>query len=260
MTRFLPGFSPLCSVTQPSWAAPFPTLLHTFSWARLLFHHFLPFPGPAWRPDLPSPSAVGWLGQSSHRPCLLPRRAVTATLSVTVCWVSTPQEGRDQVCLVGTGSYWWREQVKGVGSPWGKVCPLSLLMVAFLPPAVNWAVEQAHFALFFNQGQCCCAGSRTFVQEDVYAEFVERSVARAKSRVVGNPFDSQTEQGPQVSPAATGGSGCPELAWRSSKGLKLRGRQPWLQVSVLPCTSWVSLGSHIPSLSHCLLIHKDHLS
>lgn len=60
-------------------------------------------------------------------------------------------------------------------------------------------MEQAHFALFFNQGQCCCAGSRTFVQEDVYAEFVERSVTRAKSRVVGNPFDSQTEQGPQVS-------------------------------------------------------------
>ncbi|KAM7144736.1 aldehyde dehydrogenase, mitochondrial [Macrochelys suwanniensis] len=63
---------------------------------------------------------------------------------------------------------------------------------------MDWAVEQAHFALFFNQGQCCCAGSRTYVQEDVYHEFVERSVERAKSRVVGNPFDSQTEQGPQV--------------------------------------------------------------
>ena len=36
------------------------------------------------------------------------------------------------------------------------------------------------------------------MQEDIYAEFVERSVARAKARVVGNPFDSQTEQGPQV--------------------------------------------------------------
>ncbi|XP_037734480.1 aldehyde dehydrogenase, mitochondrial isoform X2 [Chelonia mydas] len=63
---------------------------------------------------------------------------------------------------------------------------------------MDWAVEQAHFALFFNQGQCCCAGSRTYVQEDVYHEFVERSIERAKSRVVGNPFDSQTEQGPQV--------------------------------------------------------------
>uniref|UniRef100_A0A671XIP1 Aldehyde dehydrogenase 2 family member, tandem duplicate 1 n=1 Tax=Sparus aurata TaxID=8175 RepID=A0A671XIP1_SPAAU len=60
------------------------------------------------------------------------------------------------------------------------------------------AVEQSHFALFFNQGQCCCAGSRTFVQADIYDEFVERSVERAKRRVVGNPFDLKTEQGPQV--------------------------------------------------------------
>ncbi|XP_057690366.1 aldehyde dehydrogenase, mitochondrial-like [Corythoichthys intestinalis] len=60
------------------------------------------------------------------------------------------------------------------------------------------AVEQAHFALFFNQGQCCCAGSRTYVQEDIYDEFVERSAARANRRVVGNPFDLKTEQGPQV--------------------------------------------------------------
>ncbi|XP_008322067.1 aldehyde dehydrogenase, mitochondrial [Cynoglossus semilaevis] len=60
------------------------------------------------------------------------------------------------------------------------------------------AVEQAHFALFFNQGQCCCAGSRTYVQADIYDEFMERSIERAKKRVVGNPFDLKTEQGPQV--------------------------------------------------------------
>lgn len=59
-------------------------------------------------------------------------------------------------------------------------------------------MEQSHFALFFNQGQCCCAGSRTYVQADIYDEFVERSVERAKNRVVGNPFDLNTEQGPQV--------------------------------------------------------------
>lgn len=59
-------------------------------------------------------------------------------------------------------------------------------------------MEQSHFALFFNQGQCCCAGSRTYVQADIYDEFVERSVERAKKRVVGDPFDLKTEQGPQV--------------------------------------------------------------
>lgn len=63
---------------------------------------------------------------------------------------------------------------------------------------VDFAVEMSHFALFFNQGQCCCAGSRAFVQESIYDEFVEKSVKRAQNRVVGNPFDLNTEQGPQV--------------------------------------------------------------
>uniref|UniRef100_A0A8C1Y7V2 aldehyde dehydrogenase (NAD(+)) n=1 Tax=Cyprinus carpio TaxID=7962 RepID=A0A8C1Y7V2_CYPCA len=60
------------------------------------------------------------------------------------------------------------------------------------------AVEQSHFALFFNQGQCCCAGSRTYVQESIYDEFNERRVERAKKRTVGDPFDLNMEQGPQV--------------------------------------------------------------
>jgi len=63
---------------------------------------------------------------------------------------------------------------------------------------VDEAVEQSHFGLFFNQGQCCCAGSRIFVEEKIYDEFVERSVERAKNRPVGDPFDGQYEQGPQV--------------------------------------------------------------
>jgi aldehyde dehydrogenase (NAD+) len=60
------------------------------------------------------------------------------------------------------------------------------------------AVELAHFALFFNQGQCCCAGSRLMVQEGVYDKFVERATARALARKVGNPFQAGIEQGPQV--------------------------------------------------------------
>jgi aldehyde dehydrogenase (NAD+) len=60
------------------------------------------------------------------------------------------------------------------------------------------AVEGSHFALFFNQGQCCCAGSRVFVEEKIYDEFVQRSAERAKRRTVGNPLDTKTEQGPQV--------------------------------------------------------------
>lgn len=48
------------------------------------------------------------------------------------------------------------------------------------------------------QGQCCCAGSRTFVEDDIYDEFVEKSGIRAQKRTVGNPFDPNVEHGPQI--------------------------------------------------------------
>ncbi|XP_061359523.1 benzaldehyde dehydrogenase, mitochondrial-like isoform X3 [Gastrolobium bilobum] len=63
---------------------------------------------------------------------------------------------------------------------------------------IDQAVELAHFALFFNQGQCCCAGSRTFVHERVYDEFIEKAKARALKRTVGDPFKEGIEQGPQI--------------------------------------------------------------
>ena len=70
--------------------------------------------------------------------------------------------------------------------------------IVFADADMDQAIEGSHFALFFNQGQCCCAGSRLFVEEKAYDEFVERSAARAKKRKVGDPFDPRTEQGPQV--------------------------------------------------------------
>ncbi len=70
--------------------------------------------------------------------------------------------------------------------------------VVFADADMEQAVEGAHFALFFNQGQCCCAGSRTFVEEKAYDEFVARSTERAQRRRVGDPLDRKTEQGPQV--------------------------------------------------------------
>ncbi|KAL8042045.1 hypothetical protein ABFX02_09G024500 [Erythranthe guttata] len=63
---------------------------------------------------------------------------------------------------------------------------------------VDHAVELAHFALFFNQGQCCCAGSRTYVHERIYDEFVDKAKARALGRTVGDPFKNGIEQGPQI--------------------------------------------------------------
>jgi aldehyde dehydrogenase (NAD+) len=64
---------------------------------------------------------------------------------------------------------------------------------------IDAAVEGAYFALFFNQGQCCCAGSRLFVEEKIHDQLVEKLVKKAKSQKVGDPFDPDTTQGPQVS-------------------------------------------------------------
>jgi aldehyde dehydrogenase (NAD+) len=66
---------------------------------------------------------------------------------------------------------------------------------------VDAAVDGAHFALYFNQGQCCCAGSRLFVEDEIHDEFVDRLQAKNKARKVGDPFDPETEQGPQVDQA-----------------------------------------------------------
>lgn len=71
--------------------------------------------------------------------------------------------------------------------------------IVFEDSQVDEAVELAHHAIFFNQGQCCAAGSRTFVQDAIFDEFVRKAIARAKSRITGNPFHQGTEHGPQVS-------------------------------------------------------------
>ena len=73
--------------------------------------------------------------------------------------------------------------------------------IIFEDADLDEAVEGAHLGLFSNQGQICCAGSRVFVEEKIYDEFLEKSVARARKRVVGDPFDPSTEQGPQVDQA-----------------------------------------------------------
>jgi aldehyde dehydrogenase (NAD+) len=71
--------------------------------------------------------------------------------------------------------------------------------VVFADADLDAAVEGAYFGLFFNQGQCCCAGSRLFVEEKIHDAFVEKLVARANKQRVGDPFDMATTQGPQIS-------------------------------------------------------------
>lgn len=71
--------------------------------------------------------------------------------------------------------------------------------IVFADADVDAAVEGAYVGLFLNQGQCCCAGSRLFVDYRIHDEFVERLAAKARGQKLGDPFDPSTTQGPQVS-------------------------------------------------------------
>ncbi len=70
--------------------------------------------------------------------------------------------------------------------------------IVFADADLEAAVAGAEFGLFFNQGQCCCAGSRLFVEQSIHDEFVSKVVSRAKERQLGDPLDPNTTQGPQV--------------------------------------------------------------
>jgi len=60
------------------------------------------------------------------------------------------------------------------------------------------AVQIAHDAIFSNHGQNCCAGSRTFVQDQIYDQFVQKAAVMAMERKVGDPWVEGIQQGPQV--------------------------------------------------------------
>jgi aldehyde dehydrogenase (NAD+) len=71
--------------------------------------------------------------------------------------------------------------------------------IVFNDADIDNAISWVNFGIFFNHGQCCCAGSRIYVQEGIYDEFIKRFKDRASKNVVGDPFDANTFQGPQVS-------------------------------------------------------------
>ena len=61
------------------------------------------------------------------------------------------------------------------------------------------SIPGAASAIFFNHGQCCCAGSRLYVQQDIFEEVVDGIAERAKKIKLGPGFDPETDMGPLVS-------------------------------------------------------------
>ena len=85
--------------------------------------------------------------------------------------------------------------LKGVSLELGGKSPNIVFADADIAQAVSWV----NYGIYYNQGQDCCAGSRIYVQEDIYDKFMEAFKKRAKENVIGDPFDGKTFQGPQVS-------------------------------------------------------------
>ena len=63
---------------------------------------------------------------------------------------------------------------------------------------LDLAIEGGLWGAFGTTGQRCTATSRIIVQKDVYGEFVERYVERAKKLRVGNGLDETIDMGPAV--------------------------------------------------------------
>ncbi len=60
------------------------------------------------------------------------------------------------------------------------------------------AFDGIQLGILFNQGQVCCAGSRIFVQETIYDQFVAKAVEKFKDLKVGDPLDPETAMGSQI--------------------------------------------------------------
>lgn len=71
--------------------------------------------------------------------------------------------------------------------------------VIFKDADLSTAIPGAASAIFFNHGQCCCAGSRLFVEQDVFEEVAAGIAEEAQKIVVGDGFHDDTHMGPLVS-------------------------------------------------------------
>jgi phenylacetaldehyde dehydrogenase len=71
--------------------------------------------------------------------------------------------------------------------------------IIFADADLKSAIAGAAGAIFFNHGQCCCAGSRLYVEEKVFGEVVEGLKQHAQKIRVGTGMEKETDMGPLVS-------------------------------------------------------------
>ncbi|KAJ3551327.1 hypothetical protein NM688_g4767 [Phlebia brevispora] len=88
-----------------------------------------------------------------------------------------------------------KTNLKRVTLELGGKSPTIIFNDADLEQAVKWAIG----GIFMHNGQVCAAGSRIFVQEGIYEEFLKHFVGASQSLTHGDNFDPSVFQGPLVS-------------------------------------------------------------
>ncbi|RDW92268.1 aldehyde dehydrogenase-5 [Coleophoma crateriformis] len=108
-----------------------------------------------------------------------------------VAFTGSTQTGREIMKLASIN-------LKNISLETGGKSPSLVFDDADLANAVKWT----HQGIMFNAGQTCTANSRILVQEGVYEKFVEQFKEHVKNvSKIGDPFESTTYQGPQVTQA-----------------------------------------------------------
>ena len=110
--------------------------------------------------------------------------------------------GIDKIAFTGSTEVGRRVRQTTAGS--GKSLTLELggksPYIVFDDADLDSAVEGLVDAIWFNQGQVCCAGSRLLVQEGVADRFHTKLRARMDKLRIGNPLDKSIDIGAMVSP------------------------------------------------------------
>ena len=88
-----------------------------------------------------------------------------------------------------------REQTAGTGKKLTLELGGKSAFIVFDDADVDSAIEGLVDAIWFNQGQVCCAGSRLLVQESIADRFHEKLKARMQKLRVGNPLDKSIDIG-----------------------------------------------------------------
>jgi phenylacetaldehyde dehydrogenase len=111
--------------------------------------------------------------------------------------------------------------------------------VVFKDADMDAAISDSASAIFFNQGQTCCAGSRLFVERPVFDRVVEGVSAKAKKIKVGSGLEPNTSMGPLVSEEQLQRVcnyleiGMKEGATATTGGKKLEGKGYFVEPTVL---------------------------